>query len=180
MGKFALCVAGWLLFSGTIEGKAVAADGRHSQVSASPQMAKKRIKRSKKSTRAKRNFQALSQKELVNLARELDQDLGDTNKKFLASSVRYAASSAPVPESYDCNTEQEEQKRLEAEADAMAKCEASGEKFCRVYRSSIVKRGALRCGDVPGRSCKKEHIRGCVARAVVVSGQAPEAQAGIF
>ncbi len=113
--------------------------------------------------------------------KEIEDGLSPFGSKFVSKRVQFAASEGPVPESYDCDGSVEEAKKQEAEREALAKCEASGEKYCRVHRSVIVKNGELKCGDVPGRACKrKEYIRGCVARAIAVGGEAPEAAAAAF
>lgn len=172
MGKFAFCVAGLLvlLAGGTAEiaeAKSVRSSGKKIKKAV---LVKPRAKQARKVTPPAPGVDA-----------SLLEGLSQFGTKFVSHRVRFAASEAPVPEEYNCDSAAEEQKRQEAEQEALAKCEASGEKHCRLHRSVIVKNGELKCGDVPGRSCKKkQYFRGCVARALAVGGEAPTSAASVF
>ena len=89
--------------------------------------------------------------------------------KFYSRTVYYVRSSARLPESYDCDSGIEERKKAEAEAEALAKCEASGLAECRLAKVVVAKNGILTCRDFPGRRCPGSgHYRGCVAEALVL------------
>lgn len=178
MGKFAIIAAGLLALLGSAHAEA----GNKSKVKTAKlvvtKSTKHKVHTAKK--RARAPGRSLVTPPLAEL-NEIEEGLSPFGSKFVSKRVQFAASQGPVPESYDCDGRTEETKKQEAEREALAKCEASGEKYCRVHRSVIVKNGELKCGDVPGRSCKrKEFIRGCVARAIAVGGEAPEAAAAAF
>jgi hypothetical protein len=110
-----------------------------------------------------------------------DKGLSPFDDKYVSRTVHFAASAAPVPEEYDCDSLIEEKQKRQAERDALAKCESMGEKHCRLHLLEIVKKGELRCQDIPGRDCRvRKFYRGCVAQAIVVGGEEPEAQASVF
>lgn len=177
MGKFAFCVAGMLvLLAG---GTSVSAEAKSVRSSGKKVTATKIKKAVWVKPRAKQPRKVTPPAPGVDAS--LLEGLSQFGTKFVSHRVRFAASEAPIPEEYDCDPAAIEQKKLEAEQEALAKCEASGEKHCRLHRSVIVKNGELKCGDVPGRSCKrKQYFRGCVARALAVGGEAPTASASVF
>lgn len=112
---------------------------------------------------------------------EIDKGVSAFDDKFISKTVHFAASTAPVPEEYGCDSSIEEKQMRQAELDALAKCEADGEEHCRLHQIKIIKTGELRCEDIPGRDCGvRKFYRGCVAQAIVVGEKNPEEQASIF
>jgi hypothetical protein len=180
MGKIAFCVIGMLvLFAGGSGASAEAKELRASGKRTSSEK-KKTLKTKQKLSRSGMGHQKVNPPEL-GIDASLLEGLSQFGTKFVSHRVRFAASEAPVPEEYDCDPATAEVKRLEAEQEALSKCERSGEKHCRLHRSVIAKNGELKCADVPGRSCRrKEYFRGCVARALAIGGEAPTAAASAF
>lgn len=179
MGKFALSVAGMLVLmaagvSGEAMAKSVHSSAKKTKITAKT---KKAIwvgpTRKKLSVRPNK----VTPPEPVS---EIEEGLSPFGSKFVSKRAHFAASQAPVPEEYNCDGAMEDRKKQEAEREALAKCEAAGEQNCRVHRSVILKTGELKCGDVPGRACKKEFIRGCVARAIAVGGEPLVESASVF
>ncbi len=179
MGKFALGVAGLLFISivGVAEAQPKLQTKLPSQVKevrATKPAEKKMAKQTKKPVKTL----AIVPAPLPDLS---DSGLSSFDDKFISKTVHFAASTAPVPEDYNCDGAEEEIQMRKAESEALAKCEARGEEHCRLHQIKIVKAGELRCQDIPGRDCSEpKFYRGCVAQAIVVAGEEPEAQAGIF
>lgn len=147
------------------------------KVKAAPKKTAKKSAPRKNISQAPANWDA----EPVLQAEKKDNGLSPFDDKYVSKTVHFAASAAPVPEEYDCDSSQELLQMQEAESKAIAKCEANGEQHCRLHEIKIVKAGELRCQDIPGRDCGvKKFYRGCVAQAIVVGGDEPEAQASVF
>jgi hypothetical protein len=113
------------------------------------------------------------------LMADLDKTgLSPFDNKYVTKTVHFAASTGELGAEFDCDGSTKEQQIRKAERDALEKCEANGEKHCRVHQSKIVKQGDLRCQDIPGRDCgQRKFYRGCVAQAIAVGGEEAEGKA---
>jgi len=185
MGKFALGVTGLLVLLSTI----TESEAKPKLQSQLPSQVKKTSVRTVKAKPVKAGNSKLAAGKKHNKAAvpepmvDLDNSgLSPFDDKFVSRTVHFAASTAPVGEEYDCDGAAEEQQMRQAERQAMAKCEARGEENCRLHQIKIVKKGELRCQDIPGRDCSqgKKFYRGCVAQAIVVAGEEPAATASVF
>lgn len=185
MGKFALSAAALLVLLGTIVSADAKPVSKHDLATRLPSQVKK-IKKATYAPKAKSKARLVARKTTKTVAPEPIAQLDDSglspfDDKFVSKTVYFAASTAPVPEEYDCSAEIEEKQMRQAEREAIAKCEVRGEEHCRLHQIKIVKKGELRCQDIPGRDCaQKKFYRGCVAQAIVVAGEEPAATASVF
>lgn len=188
MGKFALGVTGLLVLFSTVtksEAKPRLALHLPSQVKKTnvktikAKTAKAKTAKLTKKNRIKEDVQSRATQQAMDDVR--NSGLSQFDDKFVSTTAHFAASTAPVGEEYNCDGAAEEQQMRQAEREAMAKCEGRGEENCRLHQIKIVKKGELRCQDIPGRDCsQKKFYRGCVAQAIVVAGDDPEATASVF
>jgi len=185
MGKFAFSVVGMLLFLGTggaLEAKPTLQSKLPSEVKkVKPQKGKSPLQASSSKQKKIISPQILAPKLAKKISGLEDSGLSPFEDKYVSRTVHFAASVAPVPEEYDCDSLIEEKQKRQAERDAIAKCEMSGKEHCRLHLIEIVKKGELICQDIPGRDCQqKKFYRGCVAQAIVVSEEVQEEQASVF
>jgi hypothetical protein len=97
------------------------------------------------------------------------ESLDPSTSKYSTRSVFFWHSPYHLPATYHCDEEISETKKRDAQMQALAKCQASGNENCELSEVTIVKNGKLACSDIPGTACQpSHHYAGCVAVAVVL------------
>jgi hypothetical protein len=104
-------------------------------------------------------------------SREIQEEVGENpaSFKYGKSTVRFARGGG-----FECGVDDIREKTAEAEAAALADCQADGSHSCRIVRTVTARNGSLRCKDFPGGTCPAPgRYGGCKVEALALGEKGP-------